>query len=249
MQRKNGSISKAHFQMKRKLLMKMEILMKKLLLIFILCFSSVTGLNFLLHGEEYCSSCSEITSGIASKMTHSWNDNNPVPLKDLRYITVKHWGFDHKVHAGELIVHKDVAIELTEIFDELFQAHYPIQKVCLIDEYQGSDDLSMEDNNSSAFCSRMITGSSAMISNHSYGRAIDINPFQNPYVKEGLVLPKGAKLYIDRGVQHPGMIKENDPCYNAFVSRGWLWGGDWKTLSNATPEKKDYQHFAKPEKS
>lgn len=211
-----------------------------------LYFSLLFGTYFSLHAEAYCSSCSKITPEIASKMTHSWDDNNPVSLEDLRYITVKHWGFDHKIHAGEIIAHKDVALELTEIFEELFENHYPIQQIRLIDDYQANDDASMEDNNSSAFCSRMITGSTTLYSNHSYGRAIDINPAQNPYVKGELILPKCAKPCSDREMHHPGLIKKGDPCHTAFVSRGWLWGGDWRTLSNATPMKRDYQHFAKP---
>lgn len=210
---------------------------------------SLSEANFFSHDEKCRSCCFEITSKIASRMTHSWNNNNPVPMEDLRYIIVKHWGFDYKTYEGELIVHRDVAIELLEIFNELFQLHYPIEKIRLIDEYQGRDDLSMEDNNSSAFCSRVITGSSTMFSSHSYGLAVDINPLQNPYVREDLVLPKGSELYLDRELRHLGMIKENDHCYNAFIRRGWLWGGDWRTLSNASPEKRDYQHFAKPKKT
>lgn len=168
----------------------------------------------------------------------SWNEACPIPIKDLAYIRVTHWKFKNEVKTGEIIFHKNLAQEITEIFLELFDAHYPIEKMVLIDDYDANDDLSMEDNNSSAFCSRAITGKPGTFSKHSYGGTIDINPLTNPYVKGQVVLPKGADKYLDRTQVIPGMIKEGDPCYNAFINRGYAWGGHWTSL-------KDYQHFEK----
>jgi len=197
---------------------------------------------------EYISSCSELTPDVRERMTHTWMKNNPVSFEELRYLTVSFWGFDRMVHSGELIVHHDVAEDLIAIFGELFEVHYPIEKMHLIDAYQADDELSMVDNNSSAFCSRMMTGSKNRFSDHSYGRAIDINPFQNPYVRGEVVLPQGSDIYLDREKYHPAMIKEGDPCHRAFRSKGWLWGGDWRALCDASPDKKDYHHFFKPVK-
>lgn len=175
----------------------------------------------------------EITERI---MGRSYRENDEIKLEDLAYIQVTYWGFDDKEHIGELIVHKKVAEDVVEIFKELYEAKFPIEKIRLIDEYNADDNLSMTDNNTSAFCYREITGSKGKLSNHSYGVAIDINPVQNPYVKGDIVLPESGKEYLDRSNIRKGMIVEGNPCYNAFKRRGWTWGGEWKSL-------KDYQHF------
>ncbi len=168
-------------------------------------------------------------------MGKSYLVNDTVALKDLSYLKVSYWGFDEKSHIGEIIVNKEVAKDLVEIFQELYEVKYPIEKIRLIDEYDADDNLSMEDNNSSSFCFRPVVGSSKL-SKHSYGLAIDINPLQNPYVKGDLILPPNGEEYLDRNNVRIGMILEGDACYEAFVSRGWTWGGHWNSL-------KDYQHF------
>ncbi len=168
----------------------------------------------------------------------SWKENSPVKLEDLAYIKVTYWGFDDIEHVGELIVHEKLAQEVVEIFKELYEARFPIEKIRLIDEYDANDDLSMADNNSSAFCSREVTGKKGVFSEHSYGVAIDINPIQNPYVKGDIILPEEGSLYLDRDNIRKGMVTKGDVCYNAFKNRGWTWGGEWNTL-------KDHQHFQK----
>lgn len=191
---------------------------------------------------EFVSSESTIMEEIKDRMVFSWKENNPIPLTDLRYITISHWGFDDEIHVGELVVHKNVANELIEIFQELFTAKFPIEKMVLIDAYQANDDLSMEDNNSSAFCSRMITGIPGEFSLHSYGTAIDINPKLNPFVEDDLVLPESGVLYLQRESEIPGLINRDSICYKAFKNRDWHWGGDgWDEY----PDRKDYQHFEK----
>lgn len=167
----------------------------------------------------------------------SWQEGSPVALKDLRYLTISHWSFEDQVLQGELIVHKDVAAEVLEIFKELYENKYYIEKMKLIDNYDASDDASMADNNTSSFCYRQITGG-GQLSRHSYGLAIDINPLYNPYVHGNQILPPQGEVYVDRSQYRKGMIMKDDACYKAFVKRGWEWGGDW-----ATPL--DYQHFEK----
>jgi len=169
--------------------------------------------------------------------------------EDLALLTIIHWGFDNAYHYGHMIVHKKLANELIEIFTELLQAHYPIEKIKLIDEYDANDEKSMEDNNSSALCYRVVTGDehkkNPRWSKHSFGTAIDINPLQNPYIKpaKNLLLPKNSYAYINRTINKKGMIIKNDACYKAFVSRGWIWGGDWDTKDALG--RVDYQHFEK----
>lgn len=165
----------------------------------------------------------------------SYKENDDIKIEDLAYLQVTHWGFDDKEHKGEIIVNEKVASQVVEIFRELYEAKFPIEKIRLIDEYNGDDNLSMLDNNSSSFCYREVPGSEKL-SNHSYGVAIDINPVQNPYIKNNTILPESGKEFLDRNNIRKGMIVEGDVCYNAFKSRGWTWGGDWNSL-------KDYQHF------
>ncbi|MDF2545208.1 MAG: D-alanyl-D-alanine carboxypeptidase [Anaerosolibacter sp.] len=168
----------------------------------------------------------------------SWKIGSPVALEQLAYVKVLYWGFDGETHEGELVVHGAVAEEILEIFQILYESKFPIEKIRLVDEYGGNDDLSMEDNNTSAFNFREVADSKGVLSKHSYGIAIDINPIQNPYVTGGKISPAAGKNYIDRTVVQKGMIVKGDVCYKAFTDRGWTWGGEWKSL-------KDYQHFQK----
>lgn len=131
-------------------------------------------------------------------------------------------------------MHSDIALNLKEIFNELLELKFPIEKVIPLVKYNWSDDKSMEDNNSSAFNYRVIYGTDRL-SNHSYGRAIDINPKLNPYIPvDGNTFPKGATY----NPNIPGTIIDNSEIIKAFISRGFEWGGNWTSL-------KDWQHFEK----
>jgi len=166
----------------------------------------------------------------------SWRPGSPVEIEDLRLVKVAYWGFDGEPHMGELIVYKAVAQDIADIFEELYIAKFPIEKIKLIDDYNAEDSKSMEDNNTSAFCYREVEGKPGQLSKHSYGTAIDINPVQNPYVYKDKISPLEGKEYTDRNKISKGMITKDDVCFKAFASRGWTWGGDWKY-------EKDYQHF------
>lgn len=167
----------------------------------------------------------------------SWKKDAPVQLSDLAYLELTYWGYDEKEHRGEMIVHSSVAEEVLDIFKELYDNKYYIEKIRLMDEYDADDNRSMADNNTSSFCYRSIVGSS-YLSKHAYGLAIDINPLVNPYIKGQTILPQEGSQYKDRSLEEKGMIKKGDICYNAFSERGWKWGGDWH-------DPKDYQHFEK----
>ncbi len=180
-----------------------------------------------------------IAEELAHKITGlSWKPEGPVALADLAHLQLLHHGFDGQAHTGEMIVHRLLAAEVLEIFEELHTQRFPIEKIRLIDDYGADDDKSTTDNNSSALCVRRKTGKPHEWSSHSFGTAIDINPLQNPYVKGDVVLPEAGRNYLDRGLLRQGMIIESDMCHRAFVDRGWAWGGHWQSL-------KDYQHFEK----
>lgn len=161
-------------------------------------------------------------------------------LRDsLRYLKVRHYDAEGTLKTGEIVCHKAIADDLAEIFRALCEARYPIERVQLIDCYGADDDRSMTANNTSVFNFRRIAGSHKL-SNHSYGRAIDINPLYNPCVSKGgrCVQPVTGRRYADRSKPNKYKIERGDLCYRLFKQHGFRWGGEWRSL-------KDYQHFEK----
>jgi hypothetical protein len=176
----------------------------------------------------------------AAELGASWRPGCPVEPAQLRRVDVDHIGFDGQTHQGELIVHEDLVPEVITIFEQLYRQRFPIEKISTVDHYPAADDeLSMEDNNTSAFNCRGIPGTSHW-SQHAYGRAIDLNPLLNPCVYAGGTFqPQNAAAYLDRGRTDPGLLHDGDPTVHVFTDRGWWWGGYWTTPV-------DYQHFERP---
>lgn len=165
-----------------------------------------------------------------------------VSLDELRYVGLKYVDFNGEIQTGELICNKALAQDMVEIFYELCTNDYRIESVKLVDEFGGDDTASMLANNTSCFNYRVVEGTTRL-SNHAYGRAIDLNPFYNPYVtynKDGTtnISPEGSEAYADRSASFPYKIDENDLAYKLFKEHGFKWGGDWNN-------SKDYQHFEK----
>ena len=176
----------------------------------------------------------------------SYRKNDNISLDDLRYILLIHYNYNHETQVGEIIVNRDVCDDVISIFRELYDAEYEIQSMFLVDNYwtgdgAESDSASIEENNTSCFNYRTTTGGDSL-SNHAYGRAIDINPQQNPYIVrkngEWTWFHNNAEEYVDRDSGNPHVIVKGDTCYNIFIKHGFSWGGEW---SNPI----DYQHFEK----
>ena len=166
-----------------------------------------------------------------------------VTFDDLCYVHIMHMDFEGNPTEGELICNVHIAQDLVEIFYELYRNEYQLERVLLIDEYDGDATVSMEDNNTSCFNYQMAEDSSSP-SKHAYGLAIDVNPFYNPYItynEDGSqkVSPAAAVSYADRSASFPYKIDEDDLCYKLFIRHGFTWGGNWNN-------SKDYQHFQKP---
>lgn len=197
-----------------------------------------TGMTLYADGFSYEPINDEVKQRIYGL---SYKKDCTVSYEELRYVRVRYIDFDGLPQEGELICNKAIAQDLVEIFYELYQASYPIEKIRLIDEYNADDDLSCLDNNTSCFNYRVV-GGSTNLSKHALGLAIDINPFYNPYVTypNGVerISPPGSEPYADRSLDFPYKIDESDLCYQLFAAHGFTWGGHWKTL-------KDYQHFQK----
>jgi hypothetical protein len=188
---------------------------------------------------EYWFRISRLPADIRSWMNGvSWRPGCPVPLRDLRLVRLRYWGFDREAHRGRLVVHEDVARKVAGIFGRLYEVSFPIRRIRLVDYYGADDRTSMEHDNTSAFNCRWRAGQPGVWSQHAYGRAIDVNPRENPYVWSGGVSPWNGAGYMDRSDRRKGMIYHGDAVWWAFRNRGWEWGGDWSSV-------KDYQHFSR----
>ena len=151
-------------------------------------------------------------------------------------MTVRHWNDAGAVATGELVVHADSADAIARVFGELYAQRFPITRMQLVDVFGADDNASMRANNTSAFNCRPVAGTDRW-SEHSYGRAIDLNPVENPYVSGSTVSPPAGAAYLDRGDARPGMVRRGDAVHRVFTQMGWGWGGDWSS-------SKDYQHFS-----
>ncbi len=169
----------------------------------------------------------------------SFPDSCTTSRDDLRYLHLLYKDIDGVAHEGEMISNASIAASLIGIFRELYENDYPIEKMVLIDDYGGDDDLSMADNNTSCFNFREVSGT-GKLSRHAYGLAVDLNPRYNPYIHkingETLIEPENGTEYANRDRDFDYKIDKDDLAYKLFTEAGFTWGGSWKN-------SKDYQHF------
>ena len=159
----------------------------------------------------------------------------PARIRDtLALIEVPYISFKGTEEKGQLVIHTELAEEVFSLFQELYSHQFPIHRVVPVAAYGWDDLASMEDNNTSAFNYRQIIGTD-LLSNHSLGRAIDINPLQNPYYAlDGRVYPARAVHDLAK----PGTLHKDSVAVSLFKEKGWVWLGERE-------EHKDYQHFEK----
>ena len=197
----------------------------------------------------------EIDDGVYERIVgKSFSEEGKISRDDLRYLRVLHVGFDGQTRIGELIVNRAAAEDVLAVFRELYEKRYQIRKMVLVDQYYDihmekyealdrgnqADCVSIEDDNTSAFNYRVASNNSEVLSNHGRGFAIDLNPYENPYVNADGSLdgPDGSAEYMDRSkaTEENHMLKDGDTAVSAFKAHGFSWGGDWEG-------DKDYQHF------
>jgi hypothetical protein len=166
----------------------------------------------------------------------SWHKGCPVSRGRLRYLRIAYHGFDGRVHTGRMIANRSAVRPLKRAFARLYRSRFPIRRMRLVEHYGGSDYRSIEADNTSAFNCRRATGQSRW-SQHAYGRAVDVNPIENPYVANGRTTHPASRRYLDRSRHRRGMAYPGGALVRAFNRIGWGWGGTW---SNPT----DYQHFS-----
>ena len=193
-------------------------------------------------GADACFAAERVGEALLARISgRSYKAGCPLPVSELRYLKVLHYGLDGKVRLGEMLCNRAIAADLLEIFRALYDARYPIERMVLIDDYEADDNRSMEANNSSSFNYRTVSGRTTL-SRHATGMAVDINPLYNPYIytRNGrtVVEPASGLPYADRTGDFPCKIDAEDLCCRLFKAHGFRWGGDWKSV-------KDYQHFEK----
>lgn len=172
----------------------------------------------------------------------SFPEECTISRSDLRMVSVLHVDFQGDTRHGIIVCNKSIAQDLLDIFRELYRQRYPIAQIRPIDDFDANDERSMQANNTSCFCYRVVKGSK-YLSMHARGLAIDLNPLQNPYVKRRkdgtlIIQPRTARPYVNRARAFKYKITHNDLAYRLFTQHGFTWGGDWRSL-------KDYQHFEK----
>jgi len=179
-------------------------------------------------------SVSEVPPDVVARST--WSADCPVEVGDLRYLLVAFWGFDDRPHTGELIVHASVAEDVLGVFARLHELRFPIEEMRVVDAPELDAPPTGDGNNTSGFTCRTVVGGTSL-SEHAYGRAVDINPFHNPYLlpRRDLVIPELASAYTDREWVRPGMVTPE--VVAAFGDIGWGWGGHWTS-------SKDWMHFS-----
>ena len=205
-------------------------------------FCLLSGFNFVFAQEVGTLQRPIIDSKMSKKEAFDGLDPNcPKEIrKRQKIVRLEYYSFDGKIHQGQLVLDKKLAKDIEIIFKLALAEKFPILSVIPVSHPnfrkngRWDDDLSMIANNTSAFNYRQKTGGGSL-SNHAYGKAIDINTVQNPYLKGKILLPPNGSYQP----QTPGTFDANHPIVKKFIELGWDWGGNWTTL-------KDYQHFEKP---
>jgi hypothetical protein len=177
----------------------------------------------------FFASIARVPDEVRARMTNqSWRDDPRCPrFEQLAYLEVAHVTFAGEVARGELVVAAALAPRAVELFRRLYALGFPIRQMKLVDDFGADDDASMAADNCSAFNFRVIAGTE-LLSQHALGRAIDINPVENPWRRPDRVLPPAGEQFVDRAHVRPGMFVRPGPVVATLDELGWEWGGDWR---------------------
>lgn len=188
--------------------------------------------------DRFASTVTEVPDDVLARST--WQPACPVAAEDLRYLLVAFWGFDGRPHTGEVLLHRDAVDAVAAAFAAMHADRFPLEEVRVVRADELDAAPTGDGNVTSAFVCRPTTGGGGW-SEHAYGRAVDVNPFHNPYDRgsgdDRVVIPELATAYTDRDRALPGMLLADSAVVRAFAEQGWTWGGDYRTLA-------DWQHFS-----
>ena len=206
---------------------------------------AVAALAAALSAQAYHASSQPLTALAKHELiaSHHYYSKCPVPLSGLRLMTLTFWGWDGKVHTGQLVTNASSVAPLTSVFRRLYAMRFPIHHMKLSDAYGPVSVWPKDLDVTYSFSCRQAvpspcsggtgTGSWSM---HAYGEAIDINPQENPYVGCGQTRDKTAVSFMKRTPLRKGMV--TPAVLTAFHDVGWGWGGSWYGST------KDYMHFS-----
>jgi hypothetical protein len=185
--------------------------------------------------DEWVATITDVPADVAARST--WEKGCPVGIDDLSYVTMPYWGFDKKVHQGEMLIASSVADDVTGAFEKIYEARFPIEEMRVINKSDRDAPATGDQNVTSGFTCRKIVGGSTKWSEHSKGLAVDINPFHNPFIRDDALFPELSEAYLDRDNVRAGMIDDAGAVFDAFEAIDWYWGGAWPTHS-------DWMHFS-----
>ena len=157
--------------------------------------------------------------------------------RTLALVDVEYYSFDRRLHRGQIVVHRELVNDVRQIFRAVKASRFPVESVIPVRFDRPNNGTSMDTlNNTYGFHYRpKNTFRTVQLSAHSYGRAVDINPFRNPaLLRSGRWVPTGGR-YVPGS---PGTITATSPITQLFRTLGWRWGGAWRSV-------KDYMHFEK----
>lgn len=167
----------------------------------------------------------------------TWQRGCPVHWRDLRAVRMSFLTLDGSERRGTLVVHRSVVRDVVAAFAAGYRSGFVMERMRPAEVYRGNDDASMAANNTSAFNCRTTADGTARYSRHAWGDAVDINPVQNPFLYRGTTYPAAGVEFINRDVEHPGLMDSDSAIVRSFIERGWRWGGAWPAP--------DYQHLSK----
>ena len=154
---------------------------------------------------------------------------------ELRSIRINFVDFEDRVRRGQLVVNADVANSVVRIFTKLFDARFPIRRMRPVEAFDGDTNASLRADNTSAFNCRRADQINAPFkeSPHANGRAVDINPRENPWMdlRCDCWFPTARFQARQPG---PGVILRKGVVWRAFVAEGWIW---------QDIDVPDYMHF------
>jgi len=187
------------------------------------------------ESDEWFLTISEVPEDVL--LRSSWHEQCPVKAKDLAYVVMPFWGFDNKPHTGEMLVNAIWADEVAGVFEYIYEHRFPIEEMRVTTTEEVSGEHFGDQNVTISFECRRTTGGFETWSAHASGLALDINPFHNPWVRDGFIYPELASAYLDRTWLRPGMIETQRPIITEFKKIGWYWGGNWGSFD-------DWMHFS-----
>lgn len=163
-----------------------------------------------------------------SMVGRSWRRGCPVGRAGLRLVQVNYWGFDGYRRRGEMVVAASVTRNFAGAFTEMYERRIPVRSMYRVDRFGhsrrlgGADDYrSMAADNTSVFNCRGVVGNPSVRSPHSYGRSLDLNPWENPYFSRTGVVPH--RWWVGRSHPRVAWRSHQHPVVQLLARHGFRW--------------------------